>query len=110
MALPFHLPVLSAFDLRDHLNLCGVDDDEMLYRLIAAAQSKLEAALGYRIGDRYGGEDQEPVPEALVHAVRLLAGHYYENREASIVGVSITEIPFGVADIVADFRGYSFDG
>lgn len=106
------MAILTVSDLTDHLNLGGLDgaDDAVLGRLIGAAQSKLEASLGYRIEARYGGEDQEPVPDALVHAVRLLAGHFYENREASIVGVSITEIPFGVADIVADFRGYSFDG
>ncbi len=106
------MAILTVSDLTDHLNLSGLDgaDDAVLGRLIGAAQSKLEASLGYRIEDRYGGTDQEAIPEALVHAVRLLAGHYYENREASIVGVSAMPTPFGVADIVADFRGYSFDG
>ncbi len=42
------------------------------------------------------------IPPALVHAVRLLAGHYYENREATMfaAGVSAIVMPFGVDALV----------
>lgn len=42
------------------------------------------------------------IPPALVHAVRLLAGDYYENREATLVGAGLasTALPFGVDALV----------
>lgn len=40
------------------------------------------------------------VPAHFVVAMQLLVGHYYENREATLVGFSAEELPFGVKDIL----------
>lgn len=48
------------------------------------------------------------VPADLKEAVRLLTGHFYENREGSIVGVSAEEIPFGIWDLINPHREWSF--
>ena len=37
-----------------------------------------------------------------------LAADWYENREASITGTIISAIPFGVREIVNEYRRYTF--
>lgn len=46
-------------------------------------------------------------PEALVHAVRLLVAHYFENRQAAEVG-NIKEIPLGIKSLLNTYRSISF--
>ncbi len=36
------------------------------------------------------------IPESILTGMRLLVGHWYENREATIAGTIITQIPEGV--------------
>lgn len=78
-------------------------DDTLIQAKIDAAQAHLESLLGYEIADEF----DEP-PADLVQAVSMLAAHWYENREATIVGVSAAELPMGVADIVRNRRNYTF--
>lgn len=40
------------------------------------------------------------VPQAFRHAMRLLVGHWYENREATVVGTISKEIEFAVESLV----------
>jgi uncharacterized phiE125 gp8 family phage protein len=44
------------------------------------------------------------VPSDARAAVKLLLGHLYENREASIVGAAANELPLGVKSLVAALR------
>lgn len=47
------------------------------------------------------GDDEKDVPDHLTHAIRLLAGHWYENREAvATTGAVPKEIPFGVDALI----------
>lgn len=46
-------------------------------------------------------------PEPLVHAVRLLVAHYFENRQAAEVG-NIKEIPLGIKSLLNTYRSISF--
>lgn len=103
--------IVTVEELREQLNLTddlGTGDDELLARKIAAAQGHIERLLGFKIEDTYGGEDQDEIPAPLVEAVLQLAAHWYENREASLVGVSGQELPFGVWSIVNEYREWSF--
>ncbi len=52
------------------------------------------------------GDNADDVDERLVQAVKLLVGHYYENREAVLVaqGYSAIPIPMGVENLCADLR------
>jgi uncharacterized phiE125 gp8 family phage protein len=44
------------------------------------------------------------VPETIIQAMRLLIGHYFENRVASAVGVRFdATLPFGVAELLAPY-------
>jgi uncharacterized phiE125 gp8 family phage protein len=47
-------------------------------------------------------------PADLEHAVYMLAAHWYENREASLVGVTAQVLPIGMTDIIAEHRRYTF--
>jgi uncharacterized phiE125 gp8 family phage protein len=44
------------------------------------------------------------VPPELVQAVRLLAAHWYENRESGLVGTISKEIEFAVSALVEPYR------
>lgn len=103
------MPVVSLEDLKAQLNFTddiGGEDDALLEGKIAAAQGHIERLLGFQIADRFGGEDQELVPEPLVEAVLQLAAWWYERREAA--GEGMQQTPFGVAEIVAEFREFTF--
>lgn len=103
--------IVNIEQMKQQLNLTGIpgtDDDALIERKIEAAQNHIERLLGFRIEETYGGTDQDEIPPALVEAVCQLAAHWYENREATLVGVNGQELPFGVWQIVNEFREYSF--
>lgn len=83
------------------------DDLLVTDRLIAAAQNQIERLLGYRVLDLYGGENQDAVPPALVQAGCMLVAHWFEQRETAAER-GLSEVPFGVQDIVAEFREFTF--
>lgn len=84
----------------------GNVDDALLQRMLMAAEGYVERKLGFKFADTFGGAGQEAVPGALVEAVLMLAAHWYENREAA--GEAAREQPFGVSDIVREFRDWTF--
>ncbi|MCZ4351536.1 head-tail connector protein [Roseovarius aestuarii] len=47
-----------------------------------------------------GYGDAEDVPANFVVAMLLLTGHYYANRDASLIGVQGGELPLGVKDLL----------
>lgn len=47
------------------------------------------------------GANSTAVPNSIRRAIRLLVGHWYENRTASIVGTSAQELPLAVQNLVA---------
>lgn len=53
-----------------------------------------------------GWDAVEKIPTAIVHAVRIVAGHFYENREDVVVGVgmSMMRLPEGMNALIAPFR------
>jgi hypothetical protein len=96
---------------KQQLNITTTDDDELISRLLDTAQEWLEAQIGYKLADKYpptGSPAVSTVPTPLDHARLLLVSHWYANREATLVGVSATPLPFGVADIVNDWRDWSW--
>ena len=56
------------------------------------------------------GDDPSDVPNIYRQAVKMLLGHYYENREALLVaqGLSLSELPLSVADLLGVDRGGFF--
>lgn len=103
------MAIITLKQVKDQLNFTddiGDIDDDLLTLKIAAAQNHAERLLGFKIEERYGGEDQEPVPPALQEAICQLAAWWYEQREA--VGGSLSAIPMGFDDIIREFREWTF--
>lgn len=107
------MSIVTVDQLKEQLNLTadlGTGDDALLGRKIEAAQDHLERLLGFKIAATYGGTGQDPIPPALVEAVCQLAAHWYENREGTVVGATAQTLPFGLSDIVREYREWSFGG
>jgi len=100
--------IVSVTELKEQLNQTLSVDDTLIGRKIAAAQNHIERLLGVDIEATYGGAGQDPIPDALKEAVSLLAAHWYENREASVIGLSTATIPFGVHELVREYREFSY--
>uniref|UniRef100_UPI003BACB1BD head-tail connector protein n=1 Tax=Stappia sp. TaxID=1870903 RepID=UPI003BACB1BD len=97
---------LTVDDLKAHMNITGSGDDGVLTRFLAASQKHVERRLGFALDDATEFPDGTPVD--LDVAVLQLAADWYENREASITGTIISAIPFGVREIVDEYRRYTF--
>lgn len=94
---------ISIADLKTHMEIL---EDEATDALL---QQKLDAAEAWVAG--YIGQDLadlDPLPANVKEAVLRLAADLYENREASIIGVSVETLPFGVADLLAAVRNWTF--
>ncbi|MDX0251154.1 hypothetical protein GOC31_20875 [Sinorhizobium meliloti] len=50
------------------------------------------------------GVPVEDVPAAVKHAMLLLIGHWYENRESVAVGAAPTVLPMAFSALIAPFR------
>lgn len=54
------------------------------------------------------GATPEAVPASLIEAVIQLAAWWYDQRDAAILDGSVREAPFGVAELLREYRGWSF--
>jgi uncharacterized phage protein (predicted DNA packaging) len=96
------VPVIDVADIKAHLNVTTSADDALLTGKIAVAEAWIEQFTGEAFAD------YETIPEPLKEAVRQLASHLYENREASLIGVTAQELPFGVLDLLTPYRAWAF--
>jgi hypothetical protein len=97
---------LSLTDLKAQANVTGDADDALLTRLLSVATKMVEKQLGYALDD----DDILPdgAPADLEHAVYLVATHLYENREATLIGLTGQALPLGVPEILAEHRNYTY--
>lgn len=70
----------------------------------ASWPSTLDAINAVRVRFVAGFTD---VPQVLRHAILMLVGHFYENRETTIVGTNAQALPFAVDALIAPFRRVS---
>jgi uncharacterized phage protein (predicted DNA packaging) len=89
-------------EMKAHLNITTADDDALITGKIEAAEAHIEAMLPAGSLDNFA--DQQDVKEA----VKQLAAHFYENREAVLLGVSAQELPLGVYQLLAPHRMWEF--
>lgn len=54
------------------------------------------------------GYPEASVPAPIVHAIRLIVGHLYEQRQQVVVGVSVAELPLGIHALLNPYRIVSF--
>lgn len=77
------------------------DDDEYLQHLLDAAESQICKATNREKAELLKEDGKLPVE--LQQAVLLLAGHWYNQREA-VSGVQMAEVPYTIQAIVKPFR------
>lgn len=97
---------LALDDLKQHCNVTDENSDLTLTRVLGAAKAHVERLLGFKLDD--GDQFPAGTPADLELAVLQLAADWFENREASLVGVAVQPIPFGVREIVNEYRVYTF--
>jgi uncharacterized phiE125 gp8 family phage protein len=56
---------------------------------------------GYASGN--SPEDTTGMPSTLKQALLLLIGHFFENREAVVTGLTVAELPMGIRMMLAPF-------
>ena len=94
----------ALIDLKAHLNIVGDDtDDALLTAKIASAEAHTTNVIAADVPLTY-----DAAPADLKQAILMLAAHWYENREATIVGVSSNLVPFGYQDLVVSHRKWFF--
>jgi hypothetical protein len=84
-----------------HLNVTFDADDALLTDKLAAAKAWVGA---YTASDI----DADGTPAPVNEAVLQLTAHLYQNREASLIGVTASALPFGFLDLLAPYRAFSF--
>ena len=47
------------------------------------------------------------VPAPVLQAIRIMVGHFYENRQAVLVGNIVNELPMGVQALLSPYRVYA---
>ncbi len=96
------MSIIPVEDAKAHLNVTADDDDALIGDKISAAEAWIDRWLKEPMAE------MEEVPADLRQAVLMLVGHFYENREATLVGISADEVPLGVWDILNQHREWSF--
>ena len=98
---------IDAEDIKKHLNIDYDEDDGYLTQLVEAAESAIERFIQQpleQLEDENGDMDENgDIPAALKHAVRLMVGGFYANREP-VAFATATEIPFGLMFLVMQYR------
>lgn len=108
--------------IKQHVRL-ELDDDEqdqLLETYANAAQRYVENHTGRNLyatdseipKDPETGEPTDPdalvLDDDITTAMLLLIGHWFENREAAAVGVSVAEMPIAVHALITPYRHYHF--
>lgn len=90
---------------KKHLNLDEyyTEDDEYILGLVAAAKGAVEMALNASL-DKIAEENGGEVPMAIVQAILLMVGNFYQNRE--ITGSKVTALPYNFEYLINLYRHY----
>jgi hypothetical protein len=99
---------LTLDDIKKHLNLDDwfTDDDSYLESLAEVAQVAVEKHLGYSFDDlEY---DNGVVPKSVIHAMLLMIGNWYNNRE-SLSTLTLKEVPLAYQYLLQQFKNYTYN-
>lgn len=89
-----------------HLDDWYDDEDEYLTGLIYVAQKAIENHIGYDLKSLTDENGELEAP--LCHAMLLLVGHLYANRE-STSELSIKEVPHAYDYLLQPYKNYLYD-
>jgi uncharacterized phage protein (predicted DNA packaging) len=100
------MSVLTVADLKAHSSIYSDDDDAILATFIDAAEEWVGGHIGKSLASYATDNPPAAVPERAKQAARMLAAHYYENREAALIGSGASEVPFGVVELLRPLRSW----
>lgn len=96
------MTIVTTAELKAHSNLSDDESDALLTQKIAAAEDWCAGYIGAAL------VDLDPFPAGIREAILRVAADLYENREATVIGSSGSTLPFGVTDLLAPHRTWSF--
>lgn len=108
------MSILQLTDAKAHMRVTIADDDDLIQSKINAAEAWIGQFLGADLSTLIpAASDANPdptLPDPLLEATRQLVGFLYDNREAAIVGNTITVTPTspGFYDLLEPFRTFVF--
>jgi hypothetical protein len=102
MALPH---IVSEEVMRQWLGLSTRADDAIICGNIAAAQTAIENRTGLKFADYFDEETKTyvDIPAPLILATKMLAAHWYENRELVLTGDRMVALPWNAIDLIEPY-------
>lgn len=89
--------------LKKHVNADDFsDDDQYLQHLLDTAEQYVETATN-RTNSELVEMGAGKYPATLQHAVLVIAGHWYNQREA-VSGVQMAEVPYTLQALIKPYR------
>ena len=79
------------------------DDDLYLAHLLDAAEQYVTEATNRSSDELLAMGDGEHLPATLQQAILLIAGHWYNQREA-VSGVQMAEVPYTLQALIKPYR------
>lgn len=94
--------------LKKHLNIdeSFIGDDEYIKALYMAAEQAVENHIARPLSEIV--DERGKLPPSVRHAILLLVGHLYANRE-SVSFATATEIPLAYQYLLQPYKSYAFD-
>lgn len=94
-------------EIKKHLNIDSdfTDDDEYLEGLISVAEGAISTHLDDGL-DYIASVNGGVLPSPLAHAIKLLVGNFYKNRE-SVSSLTQVELPFSFEYLMMLYKNYS---
>lgn len=99
---------LTLEQAKKHLNLETefTDDDNYITSLIQVAEAAVELHINQKLKDIVADNGGD-LPLPLLHAILLMIGNFYANREAVSMNGKASEIPLSYRYLVDFYRKYS---
>ena len=79
-------------------------DDEYITNLILVAQDSVSQHLDMPLEALEEGNGE--LPSSIIHAMKLMIGNLYANREPVVVGVSCAKLPLSYEYLVGLYKHY----
>ena len=101
--------IVSTVDLKKHLNVDHNEDDAYIAELEAVAEASIQTYLQrplYEYTERCPESNTLVTCPSIRHAIRLLVGMWYANREP-VAFASATELPFTVNALLIPLKNFN---
>ena len=96
---------VTVAELKKHLNIDAsfTDDDNYIAHLILACENVVQKHIDRELSELV---DNGVLPASLTHAIMLLAGNYYANRE-SVAFANAQQLPHAYEYLIALYKNYN---